>query len=467
MPKEKVDELKAKYPTLSDETIDEIVHGLKVANAPGTAVEEEELPPPTEPDIFAKLGKGEITMGEALIYLDYVDRKEERRKASQNPVTPEKIAEAVVKGIKEALPPTPTAKDEMPPWAKEHAEQLKQIASRLVKEEEDKRLKDAVEAAVKPVAGELEKAKEEIATLREQQGAKPEKGELETTKETLKTLKEIDDLRGKPTPPEKSKDVMIDLNEEIANALGEEIKNTIMNAVKEKLTGEGAPAVTTTPEGTVQVNWYNLGQRALKTIEKFIEKLPVAAPPKGAVKEMAPPQLPTAPTVTPPSPPPAPPAQPTVKATTKETATATETPPSPPSALETTPPPAPPQSEVATEGPPTTEEVATATPKEEESAPQEESPPQLTETPVEESQPSEKPEKMPKIEEKPQKPSKKNEETKEEQKEEAEEHKTIIAESTTKGAVVEEKVSELGGSEETLHGGSHTEKSHGESAKSN
>jgi len=318
MPKEKADELKTKY-NLSEETIQDVISGLKVANIPGAAVEEEaeeESASETGPEIFTKLGKGEVSMGEALIWLDYQDRKEERRKATQNIVTPEKIAEAVIKGIKEALPPPAKADDEMPPWAKKQAAQLEQITGKLMKEEEDERLNKAVEAAVKPVAEGLAKTKEEIGRIQEQQG-KPPKGELETTKDTLRTLQEIDDLRGKPKMPEKAKEVMIDLNEEVANALGEELKKAIVESVRERLSGaEGEAPLSATPEGKIQVNWYNLGTRALKTIEKFIEKLPVTAPPKKPVTEMPPPskppQLPTPPAAPPPvAPPTPPPASPT------------------------------------------------------------------------------------------------------------------------------------------------------------
>lgn len=440
MPKEKADELKAKY-NLTEETIQDVISGLKVANTPGAAVEEEaeeELPPPTGPDIFSKLGKGEVSMGEALIWLDYQDRKDERRKATQSPVTPEKIALAVVKEIKEALPPTAKTQDEMPPWAKKQAEQLERITSKLMKEEEDNRLKEAVDAAVKPVADQLVKTTEDLAKLKEEakETATAKKGELETTKDTLKTLKELDELRGKPMMPEKAKEVMIDLNEEVAVALGDEIKKAVVDAVHEKLSGEkgeGAPPVTTTAEGKVQIDWYNLGNRVLKTIDKFIEKLPVTAPPKKEVKEMPPAKPPQLPPITTPAPP-------------------------------LVPPPPPPQFVVVTRTPPPTEKVATATHTEERSTLPEEPQPQPTQPPIEEPEtPEEKPEEPPKTEVKTQKASKKNEK----QKEEAEEQKTIIAESTTKEAVVEQKVSKTGGSEETLHGGSHTEKSRGESTEGN
>lgn len=489
MPKENADALKAKY-NLTDETIQDVVSNLKATGTPKASEQEEEEPlkNQSEPEIFAKIGKGETSMGDALVWIDFQDRREARRTRAQNNTTPEQIAKAVTEGIKEAFGSKPRTEDEIPQWAKPLYDDIKEIKNREQKKEEDARLQETVQNAVKPVQQELEKTKEQLAKI-QTPPEKQAKGELETTKDTLKTLQELDELRGKPKMPEKAKEVMIDLNEEVATALGDEIKKAIVESVHERLSGgkeEGTPPVTITSDGKVQMDWYNLGQRILKTVDKFIEKLPVAAPGKVAVKEMPPPskppQLPTPPSATTPTPP-------TSTTQTPPIAPPTQTPPTPPplasatTEVQVTPPPPPPRPEVPA-SPPATQEVATAkqeekpTPQEskpEEPQPQEEPHPQSVEQepkPDIESE-EETAERIKKLQPPPEQSTtkvkppqlpKKNEE----QKEEAEKtEKTIIAESTTKESVVEQETSKHGGSEETLHGGSVTEKGRGEPTKSN
>jgi len=466
MPKENADALKAKY-NLTDEALQELMSGLK-ANRPSVPVEEEgeeEQAPESMPQIFSKIGKGETSLGDAIVLIDFQDRREARRKERQSNLTPETITNAVVEGVKQALGGKPPQSEEMPAWAKKIQDDLNEIKSREEKKEEETRLQQTVEKAVEPLRQDLKTTQDELAKTKE--GLKepkppPAKGELETTKETLQALQEIDELRGKPKMPEKSKEVMIDLNEEIATALGDELKKAVVDAVHEKISGEkeeGAPPVTTTAEGKVQIDWYNLGQRILKTVDKFIEKLPVAAPPKMPVKEMPPPskppQLPTPPPTAPVTPPPAPPTS-----TAPITPTPQPTPPTAPAPITQTPPVTPPEAPTTVETTPP-REVATATEEEEKPTPQEEPQPQPPEERKTEKEPQpteEKPE-PPKLEEKP----KKNEE----KKEEAEKtEKTIIAESTTKESVVEQETSESGGSEETVHGGSVTEKGRREPTES-
>jgi len=451
MPKEKADELKAKY-NLTDESLQEVMGNLKVTGTPESKEEAEEEQ--EEPEIFSRIGKGETSIGDAMVLIDFYDRREARKLQRPTNTTPEMIAKAVADGIKEAFPAKPKTEDEMPPWAKELQDDMKEIKNREQKKEEEARLQATVQTAIKPIQEELGRTKDELTKTKETlEPKKPEKGELETTRETLKNLKEIDELRGKGESTQgKPKELIIDLNEEVANALGDEIKNTIVSAVKEKLSGEGTPAVTTTPDGKVQVEWYKLGKDILNTVNRFIEKLPTTAPPKKPVTEMPPPgkplQLPTPPPTTTPRPPPPP-------TPTPQPAQTPIAPPTPPAeTTSTAPPPTSTTTAVQVTSPPQPE-VATATLQEEKPTPPERKAIEETKSTEEPKLQEEKPEEAPKTEEKPQKSSKKNEE----QKEEAEKtEKAIIVESTTKESVVEQETSGSGGSEETPHGGSVTEK---------
>jgi hypothetical protein len=134
-------------------------------------------------------------------------------------------------------------------------------------------------------------------------------------------LKDIGDkLKGKS--PEEQKGMLLDLGQMISEELGDEIKERITDSIKSAFSGDKeTSAVQVTPDGKPAYDLYKLGERGLKTLEKFIEKIPTQPPPKKEVKEM--PKLPPReqPKSTP-SPPPTPPPTPT----SAETATKTEPP---------------------------------------------------------------------------------------------------------------------------------------------
>jgi hypothetical protein len=143
---------------------------------------------------------------------------------------------------------------------KEEAE--KKLTQRIKDEEEEKRL----QARVPLLMGQLVRAYDE-------------------------RLKEIQKRLQNVTPDER-KGLVFDLGEMISNELGNEFKERIVEGIKDAFGGGATPPITVDSTGKAQVDWYKLGERGLKTLEKFIERLPMQAPGRREVKEL--PKLPPA-----------------------------------------------------------------------------------------------------------------------------------------------------------------------------
>jgi len=256
-----MEEIKQKH-GLDDNTLKEVLDAVELKRVE-TQVEQPELPPSrglTEeeqmmPKLFSKIAGGDFTMVDYLMWSDMQDRREERRRRheredQQPQATPEKVAEAVVKGIKEAVGDfigKPKSEEEIPSWAKPIVEQQKTIMEKLTKEEEEKRLKETVASATKPIEEKLVKTEEELKKTREEikESSKPKKGELETTKDTLQTLVEIDTLRGKGeqlpagTPGEITVATKtIDKGEKILTKGMEDVKETVSSFMEFQLERE-------------------------------------------------------------------------------------------------------------------------------------------------------------------------------------------------------------------------------------
>lgn len=200
IPPEKMAEIQEKY-NLTDEALKGILEGVHVvpaeeqveqpqAGVPRTTQGEEEM----TPQLFRKISSGEFTMVDYLMWSDMQDRREERKRRierdDQAPkTTPETIGVAVVKALKDAgvvsaqSAPSSAKEEEMPPWAKKLEGDMAEIKGAQKKEEEEKRLKETVNSAVKPLEDKLEKETEERKhieeKLKEEKGKEPPKSELD------------------------------------------------------------------------------------------------------------------------------------------------------------------------------------------------------------------------------------------------------------------------------------------------
>jgi len=213
---ENVEVLKEKY-GLSDEALKAVMGDIEVVGP----VEGNALPATLPPEgglgemqTLRALTRGEITMGEALLYMDIMDRKErkerrdEREEEGRNhpALTAEDIGKHVGVHVHSALkevglmskPVTP--KEEMPDWAKDIQKQQDEILGRMKKDEEDKRLGEAIDKHVGPVRTELEKAQEKIKELssRPTEPSTGRKGMLDEYIETRNKLKEAGLLKEEP-----------------------------------------------------------------------------------------------------------------------------------------------------------------------------------------------------------------------------------------------------------------------------
>ena len=175
-------------------------------------------------------------------------------------------------------------------YRKEAKEAEAKLAEHIKTEEEEKKLEAKVKAEITPIQEQIDKRISDIT----------------------KVLKEV--------PPEERNKHILDLSEAISEAVTEEVKDRIVSSIRETFAEKEPPPISTTPEGKIQVDWYKLGERALKTLDKFIEKLPTQAPPKMPVKEMPPPPPTETPptTETPPPPPTLPQPETIIPETTKE-----------------------------------------------------------------------------------------------------------------------------------------------------
>jgi hypothetical protein len=148
---------------------------------------------------------------------------------------------------------------------KKRADELEEkIASRQRTEEDERRLEEKVRERTAP---------------------------LEDKYNTL--IKEIGD-KLKNMNPDERKGAMLDLGQMITEEIGEEIKDRIVESVKNSFGGgeKETSAVTVDEQGKARYDLYKLGERGLKTLEKFIDKLPTVAPARREVKEMPQPKLP-------------------------------------------------------------------------------------------------------------------------------------------------------------------------------
>jgi len=260
---EKMAELREKYPDLDDETLKDVLQRVHVQSmeqqeeAPSAPVARTRVEEETEslPQLLRKIQGGEFTIVDYLMWSEMMDRKEERRRRQEREdratqLTPETIAGAVQKGIKEVVGELlpggkPKTEEEIPAWAKNLQTDMQEIKKRQEKEDEDKRLKETIKEATEPLKTELEKEREERKRLTEEVGKEKPKDDLETTKNTLKTLSEIDELRGKgeTVPPGTPGEITlasktVDKAEKVVTKGMEDVKDTVSQLIEFQLERE-------------------------------------------------------------------------------------------------------------------------------------------------------------------------------------------------------------------------------------
>ncbi len=148
----------------------------------------------------------------------------------------------------------------------------------------------AAEAEQKLKDKEQQEAEEKKLAARVQASVEPLEKEL---RERIQVIQ----ARLQNVTPEERKKYMLDLNELVTETVGEELKDRIVTSIQSAFSKEESPPITTTVDGKPQIDWFKLGERALRTLDNFINKLPTQPPPKKEVKKL--PQLQTEPATEP------------------------------------------------------------------------------------------------------------------------------------------------------------------------
>lgn len=156
-----------------------------------------------EAQLMKQIGRGDVSMAEALMYMDLMDRKDRRERRDRKEEERENNgnqtlkAEDIGKELRIALQQVgvtgkPAAPEEIPEWAKPIMDDNKAILSKLKGEEEDKKLTTAIKEATGPLKAQLEKTQEKIATLSQPapEGSGPPKSDLTVFLEMRNMLKE-------------------------------------------------------------------------------------------------------------------------------------------------------------------------------------------------------------------------------------------------------------------------------------
>lgn len=161
---EKVQSLKEEH-GVTDEVIEEIVQNVEVTSKPISAtVRTKETKAMDEESGFLRaMSKGDVGVGEAMLLMDYQDRKERRRREDEARKQPTLTAEDIRKEVQAALKASkPVAPEEKPEWAKENEQKMDEILNRLKGEEEDKKLSVAIEKATGPLKTQLEQTQKKM-----------------------------------------------------------------------------------------------------------------------------------------------------------------------------------------------------------------------------------------------------------------------------------------------------------------
>ena len=263
LPPEKIEELKQKY-GIPDEAINEIVDAVELETTPtdfpilGNTVKPDPPPSPSPlPASLASAMRGDISIAEAIILMDFLDRKDARREPrnTQPPLQPEvmKIIDEMRKEIQEQRKMFETAL--LSKKAEEAEERIKQLELELQREREEKRRKELLDTAVNAA----------VQRIDEQYGRR------------------MDDIvnRFNQLTPTQQKSFL----DEVAAELGEEIKEEFKQMISERLRPPKEPVVKTDKEGKPTIDWGNAIDRLLALGDKYLEAQK-RAPPRLQVREI-------------------------------------------------------------------------------------------------------------------------------------------------------------------------------------
>ena len=255
---EKMDELKAKY-GITDDAIYEIADSLEPdSEAPETPTLGIRGAPPAAssgglPMSLAQAMRGDINIAEAIILMDFMDRKEDRRDRRTQPQDST--------GIKDLIT--------------EMREERKQFQSTIETMILGKRAEDAEEKS-KRLEEEL-KAERDTQRQRENTAAAVQTAVSEVEQRYGKRLDQLASQYANMTPTQQK-----GFFDEIAEELGTDLKNQFKEMITARLQPPKEPMVKTDESGKPTIDWGNaidrlfgLGDKYLETQKEKPPKLPV------------------------------------------------------------------------------------------------------------------------------------------------------------------------------------------------
>ena len=303
------EELKKKYPSLSDEAIADI---MKTGADRGIIqVAEPESGPHSETDepvfnVLEALKKGDLSIGEAILFDSYLERKTGKSSKDEimallkegkagkdggtdlRAIMSEQMQYDLLEEMIEARRERARAKTQpllQGTGPVDMAKLIQEMGDKMTDALRTHKLEDEKERAEERARAAQKRADEAEAKLELQRKSQEDDQKLEKrVKETVspleakyeKLLKEIGD-RLKNVNPEERRGLMLNLEDMINEELGEEIKGRIVEGIKGAFGEKDSSPVTTDASGKAQLDWYKFGERILKTVEKFADKLPTRA----------------------------------------------------------------------------------------------------------------------------------------------------------------------------------------------
>ncbi|GAH04273.1 unnamed protein product, partial [marine sediment metagenome] len=153
---------------------------------------------------FTKVGRGELSMVEYLVWSDRKDRidekrREERLNKGNKALTAEDIGKEVGAQLQYfaenlGIRKSGNKPEEKPEWAEKDAEVMSKILKRMEGEEEDEKLDNKLDKKLGPMGKTLETVVTKVESLSKSapEGTAPPKSELKTFLEIRKLLKEED-----------------------------------------------------------------------------------------------------------------------------------------------------------------------------------------------------------------------------------------------------------------------------------
>lgn len=263
-----MEELKQKY-GIDDKAIFEIADALEPeADAPESPkMGNERAATPSAsgalPASLARAMSGDVSMAEALIYMDYQDRRdrreEERHERKYRPTQDTSEIKDIVNEMREERKAHQEQIERLilGKRADDAEERAKRSEENLKKKEEDDRQRELVEGAVRGAVGEID----------QRYGA-----QLTSLANKIQSL-----------PVIQQTSFMDEISADFGSNLKDEFKATILNRLKppEK------PITKTDDEGKKSIDWESLLDRGFKLADKYVEAQK-APPPKLPIKEIPP-----------------------------------------------------------------------------------------------------------------------------------------------------------------------------------